>query len=247
VFHVKHPEETQHLPVRVEARITELGEQYRLSAGQRSSLGAILLMLSSAEHAPTTVKEPLEAVDIHLADALSGLAIEEIQNAATIADIGAGAGFPGLPLAVALPLARFGLIESQARKCEFIKALCGEVGVENADVLNTRVEDWVGGIGRNDVVVARAIAPQPVVLEYAAPLLRLGGSLVDWRGRRSLEEEEVSLAVAAKLGLELMRVVHTEPYAAARDHHLHVFRKCAETPPQFPRRAGIARKRPLGP
>jgi 16S rRNA (guanine527-N7)-methyltransferase len=243
---VKHPDDPQELPGAVQRRIARLADRYELSVGQRAQLHSILLILAADEHAPTTVRDPHAAVDVHLADALTALALEEIQGAAAIADIGAGAGFPGLPLAVALPLVRFGLVESQARKCEFIKTLCADVGVENAQVLNTRAEDWGGGVGLNDVVVARAVAPQPVVLEYAAPLLRLGGSLIDWRGRRGAEEEEVSLAAAATLGLELVRVVHTEPYAAARDHHLHVFRKCSETPERFPRRAGIARKRPLG-
>jgi 16S rRNA (guanine527-N7)-methyltransferase len=246
VFHVKHPDDTPGLPTAVAARIVQLGGHHGLSAGQIAQLQAVLLILAADEHAPTTVREPHAAADIHLADALTALELEEIQRATAIADIGAGAGFPGLALAVALPRVRFSLVESQTRKCEFVRAVCEEAGIENAQVLDTRVEDWDGGMGHNDAVLARAVAPQPVVLEYAAPLLRLGGSLVDWRGRRSAEEEEASLAAAALLGLELVRVVRTEPYATARDHHLHVFRKCSATPPRFPRRAGVARKRPLG-
>jgi 16S rRNA (guanine527-N7)-methyltransferase len=95
-------------------------------------------------------------------------------------------------------------------------------------------------------VLARALAPQPVVLEYAAPLLRMGGTLIDWRGRRNADEERAAARAAQTLGLRLAEVRKVEPFPAATDRHLHVFVKDRETPDRFPRRAGIARKRPLG-
>jgi 16S rRNA (guanine527-N7)-methyltransferase len=119
-------------------------------------------------------------------------------------------------------------------------------GVENAHVICTRAEGWEEGRSRNDVVVARALAPQTVVLEYAAPLLRLGGSLVDWRGRRARPEEDAAARAAAELGLRRLEIRRVQPFAGARDHHLHLFAKVDETPARFPRRAGMARKRPLG-
>jgi 16S rRNA (guanine527-N7)-methyltransferase len=109
-----------------------------------------------------------------------------------------------------------------------------------------RAEQWSAGLVANDVVTARAVAAQPVVLEYAAPLLRLGGVLVDWRGRRSSAEEAAARTAAAELGLELREIRRVTPFARAAHRHLHVFEKVAQTPPRFPRRAGIARKRPLG-
>jgi 16S rRNA (guanine527-N7)-methyltransferase len=96
------------------------------------------------------------------------------------------------------------------------------------------------------VVVARALGSQPLVLEYAAPLLRVGGSLVDWRGRRDPREEARALAAAGELGMERAEVRRVTPFAGVRDRHLHVFVKTAPTPPRFPRRPGAARKRPLG-
>ena len=107
----------------------------------------------------------------------------------TIADIGAGAGFPGLALAIALPDSEVRLVESQSRKCAVHRRAAAAAGVENARVVQRRIEEWSEGLGDNDVVVARALAPQPVVLEYAAPLLEIGGVLVDWRGRRNVDEE----------------------------------------------------------
>ena len=158
----------------------------------------------------------------------------------------AAPGSRASPLAVALPGAHVSLVESQRRKCEFLDRMCACAEIENADVVWGRVEEWREGLLRNDAVLARALAPQPVVLEYAAPLLRLGGSLVDWRGRRVPEAERAAARAAEELGLRRVQVLRVQPFAGARDHHLHVYMKVGETPARFPRRAGMARKRPLG-
>ncbi|HEY2537244.1 MAG TPA: 16S rRNA (guanine(527)-N(7))-methyltransferase RsmG [Solirubrobacteraceae bacterium] len=217
-----------------------------LSQRQGSQLEALLHLIESDEHAPTTVRRADEAAGVHVADSLTALELEWIRSAAYIADLGSGSGFPGLALAVALPGVEVTLVESQRRKCEFLQRACLSAEIENARVVWARAEEWREGIDRADVVVARALAPQPVVLEYAAPLLRIGGALVDWRGRRRADEESATDCAAEQLGLRLLEVRHTEPYEGARDHYLHVFEKATETPPRFPRRAGMARKRPLG-
>jgi 16S rRNA (guanine527-N7)-methyltransferase len=219
---------------------------YELGAGQLATLGRVLVALERDEHAPTTVRAPDEAARRHLADSLAGLEIDLIKDGRALADLGAGAGFPGVALAVALPRTHVSLVESQRRKCEFLERLLAAAEIENATVVCARAEQWGDGCARNDVVLARALAPQPVVLEYAAPLLRLGGALVDWRGRRKPQEERAAAAAARELGLELREIRHVEPFAGALDRHLHVWLKTARTPERFPRRAGIARKRPLG-
>jgi 16S rRNA (guanine527-N7)-methyltransferase len=226
--------------------LDQLAERYGLNGDQLAQLQAILLELQDDEQAPTTVTEVDEAIDVHLADSLTALEIGEVADAGRIADIGSGAGFPGLPLAVALPEAQVSLVESQGRKCEFIERACAAARVVNASVVSSRVEEWGEGIASNDVVLARALAPQPVVLEYAAPLLSPGGLLVDWRGRRNPDGESAARHAAGLLGLRLREIRHTEPYESALHHHLHVYEKVAETPGRFPRRAGVARKRPLG-
>lgn len=217
-----------------------------LSRRQVSQLEALLSLVETDERAPTTVRSAEEAADVHVADSLTALDLEPVRSAERIADLGSGSGFPGLALAIALPGAEVALVESQRRKCDFLERACAHAEIENAQVLCTRAEEWHEGIGRGDVVVARALSAQPVVLEYAAPLLRLGGVLVDWRGRRRAGEESAAACAAEQLGLSLLEIRHTEPYKGARDHHLHVFEKVANTPPRFPRRAGVARKRPLG-
>lgn len=223
-----------------------MAERYGLAEAQRRQLAAILGELAADELAPTTVRDPARALDVHLADSLAALALTVVRGARVLVDAGAGAGFPGLALAVGLPGSEVVLVESRARKCAFIERVYAVAEVENARVVCARVEEWREGMGCGDVVMARALAAQPVVLEYAAPLLRLGGVLVDWRGRRDAEEEAAAALAAEELGLHLAEIRHVEPYEGARDHHLHVYEKVHETPARFPRRAGMARKRPLG-
>jgi 16S rRNA (guanine527-N7)-methyltransferase len=227
-------------------RMGELAARYGLSASQRRQMLALLAILHGDVRAPTAVTVPERAVDVHLADALVALELPALRTAAVVSDLGSGAGLPGLVLAIALPAAEVLLVDSQARKCDFMASAAETLGLDNARVVCARAENWHAGMGRSDAVVARAVAVQPVVLEYAAPLLRMGGTLVDWRGRRGPTDEEAAVRAARELGLRRIEIRRVEPFADARDHHLHLFEKVAETPARFPRRAGMARKRPLG-
>jgi 16S rRNA (guanine527-N7)-methyltransferase len=181
-----------------------------------------------------------------MADSLVALELEVLRDARRVADLGSGAGIPGLPLAIARPEAEFLLVESVGRKCEFIERAISACGVANALAVNARAETWPDGLGRFDVVTARALAPLAVVAEYAAPLLRVGGTAVFWRGRRDPEDEASATAATAELGLLIGEIVSVQPYPAAVHRHLHLMSKVMDTPPRFPRRAGMAAKRPLG-
>jgi 16S rRNA (guanine527-N7)-methyltransferase len=194
------------------------------------------------------VRDPAEAVDLHVADSLAGLEVPELRAAGRIADVGSGAGFPGLPLAIALPETRVDLIESARRKCEVIERLSAAVGIDNARTVPTRAEEWAAGEGREayDIVAVRAVAPLPILLEYAAPLLRLGGALVAWKGSRIDDEERAAGAAAMALGMGSGSALPVAPFEGARDRHLYVFTKQQPTLERFPRRPGMARKRPLG-
>jgi 16S rRNA (guanine527-N7)-methyltransferase len=229
-----------------ESRLDALVERFSLGARQREQLELLLTELSEDSHAPTSVRIPARAVDVHVADSLIALELEPVYHAARMADLGTGAGFPGLPLAIARPDVEVRLIESQGRRCRFLERVVTRIDAQNVRVLCMRAEASIGGAGEQDVVLARALAPQPVVLEYAAPLLKLGGTLVDWRGRRDEKEEMSSLRAAEELGVECVEIVRVEPFEGARDHHLHLYRKVTDTPDRFPRRPGMARKRPLG-
>jgi 16S rRNA (guanine527-N7)-methyltransferase len=199
------------------------------------------------------VSEPTRARDLHVADSLSGLEVEALAGARRIADVGSGAGFPGLVLAIALPAARVDLIESAARKAAVIDRLARAARVENARSVTGRVEDWAraapalgGGRGAYDAVTARAVASLAVLAEYAAPLLRPSGVLVAWKGALEPEEVERGERAGAELGLSLEEVRPVEPFAGARRRRLVVLRKTAPTPERIPRRPGRAVKHPLG-
>ncbi len=226
-------------------QLERLCGRYGLNGRQHDQLDVILQRLAASGHAPTTVRDPERAVDVHLADSLVALELDVLSTAGRVVDLGAGAGFPGLPLAVALPASEIRLVEAQARKCAFVESVRVSAQIVNARVVCARAEEWVEGMEINDVVLARALAAQAVVVEYAAPLLRVGGTLVDWRGRRDRAEENAGERAAERLGMKLVEIRRVEPYAGARDHHLHLYLKVRETPGGFPRRAGMARKRPL--
>jgi 16S rRNA (guanine527-N7)-methyltransferase len=213
----------------------------------------LLSALDAEPDPPTSVREREAALDAHVADSLSGLEVESLREARLIADVGAGAGFPGLPLAIALPGARVDLIESSRRKGAVIERLAAAARVENARTIVARAEQWAalppaagGGREAYDVVAARAVAPLAVLTEYAAPLLRRRGVLVAWKGARDREEELAGRKAAGALAMAVEEVRRVVPFEGARHHHLHVVRKLASTPAGFPRRPGMARKRPLG-
>lgn len=224
--------------------VAELAARYGLAADAHGRLIALLDRLSRPE-APTSVHHGRAAVDVHLADSLAGLLVPAVREARTIADLGSGAGLPGLVLAVALPDARVHLIESQARKCAFIAGAATAIGVRNADVTCIRIEEWRAGRERCDVVCARAVAALPVLCEYAAPLLDADGVLVAWKGAVSQEEQDDAEAAAATVGLEAAGVLAVTPFAGSERRTLHLWRKVAATPSGYPRRTGMATKRPL--
>jgi 16S rRNA (guanine527-N7)-methyltransferase len=226
-------------------RLAALASEHRLSEAAVPQLEALLALQANDPTVSTTVRDPADAVDRHVADSLSALVLDEVRSARRIADIGSGAGWPGLALASALPEARVALVESVGRHCRYLSRAVAEAGLAKVTVVHARAEDWPEGIGAHDLVTARALAALPVLCEYAAPLLVEGGSLVAWKGSVAPDELADGGAAAAVLGLESTEPIRVIPYAGARDHTLHVFRKVAPTPARFPRRVGVAVKRPL--
>jgi 16S rRNA (guanine527-N7)-methyltransferase len=229
----------------IEARLRDLAAQHGVPDGAVAPWRAVLDLLAADATAPTTVREPARAVDAHVADSLTGLAVAELRSAGRIADLGAGAGFPGLVLAAALPDAQVALVESAGRKCAFLERAIAAAGLANAEVVHARAEEWRAGLNVNDAVTARALAPLGVLCEYAAPLLRPGGVLVAYKGVRDQAEEDAGARAADVVGLERGPVLAVEPFAGADHRNLHLYFKVRETPSRFPRRPGMARKRPL--
>jgi 16S rRNA (guanine527-N7)-methyltransferase len=229
----------------VSRRLEELATRYALASGTAKALARLLELLRDDATAPTRVRDPAVAVDAHVADALVALELDRVRRARRIADLGAGAGFPGLVLAAALPDAEVALVEANGRKCLFLARAAEQMGLANAEIVGARAESWPGGIASCDVVTARAVAPLAVLVEYAAPLLEVGGTLVAWKGRRDGEEERHGAAAATATGLEPTEVRPVQPWIGAEHLHLHLYVKVASTPNRYPRRPGMASKRPL--
>lgn len=230
------------------AASAELARHWSLPARAAEQLPELLQLLEADRTAPTAVTDPRTALDVHIADSLVALDIGALRRAQTIVDIGSGAGLPGLPLAIALPSARHDLVEASRRKCDFIERAATRCSVPNVRVVNQRVEQWASAKGREryEAAVARAVAGLATLLEYAAPLLQPGGKLIAWKGSRDRDQEQRGQRAAEQLGMSAEEVLPVKPYPASRERHLHLFTKTGETPASFPRRPGMAGKRPLG-
>lgn len=218
-----------------------------LDRAAREKLHVVLELLATERASVSSVVDG-RAWQVHVEDSLTGLDVPELRAAGRIADIGAGAGFPGLVLAVALPTARIDLIESVGRKCEFMRRAIEAAGIANATVLNCRSEELGAGAGRNayNAVTARAVGRLSTLAELASPLLKPNGALVAWKGKRDEEEEAQLQRASESLAMHQETVLSVGDRAGSEHRHLHIIRKAGETPENLPRNPGIAKKRPKG-
>jgi 16S rRNA (guanine527-N7)-methyltransferase len=218
-----------------------------LDPAGREKLRAVLELLA-VERASVSSVVDKRAWQVHVEDSLTGLEVPELRGAGRIADIGAGAGFPGLVLAVALPETKVDLVESVGRKCEFMRRAIELAEIPNATVLNTRSEDLALGDGRDsyDTVTARAVGRLSTLAELASPLLKPDAILVAWKGKRDEEEEEQLQRASQSLVMAPEQVLDVGDRAGSEHRHLHIIRKTGETPSNLPRNPGIAKKRPKG-
>jgi 16S rRNA (guanine527-N7)-methyltransferase len=216
----------------------------------RERLEPVLELLARDPASLSSVRDPDEAWRVHVLDSLSGL--ELVGSPARLADVGAGAGFPGLVLAAALPATRVDLIESVGRKCAFIERAIAAAELDNADVVCTRAETWAaepppgGGREAYGVVTARAVGRLSTLAELASPLLRDAGALVAWKGRRDPAEEAELERAEPRLAMSAEVVRAAGPESGFEHRHLHLVRKRGPTPADLPRRPGVAKKRPRG-
>lgn len=186
----------------------------------------------------TAIRDLEEARHVHVEDALTAL---PFLGEGPVVDVGSGGGSPGIPLAAARPDLRFDLLEATGKKCAFLRRWAAEF--PNVDVVCARAEEHAAGAGRDayGTALARALAPPPVAVEWCLPLVRPGGRLI-LLTTEAASLERRSAAAAAELAGRLDSAVSV---LDAERRRLLVFAKTGPTPERFPRRAGIARKRPL--
>jgi 16S rRNA (guanine527-N7)-methyltransferase len=176
----------------------------------------------------TAIRDLGTARAVLLDDALRGVALVS-GTEGDVVDVGSGGGTPGIPLAAALPERRVTLLEAERRKCAFLEQWVAEL--PNLSVVWGRAEEQP--LERFGVAVAKALAPPPTAAEWCLPLVREGGLVVLWVGG-TVEPDRVA-AAAARIAGEL----------EAAPPGLLAIRKTGPTPAGFPRRTGVARKRPL--
>jgi 16S rRNA (guanine527-N7)-methyltransferase len=186
--------------------------------------------------------------DRHLDDALGLAAIRQPQPGELWADLGSGAGLPGLPLAVAYRSASFTLIDAQRRRLDWVEKTAGELRLSNVSVVHARLEDYGHGPARHsfDVAAARALAPLPVVAELGLPLLKTGGLLLVPRGRPVTDELDQASSACEQLGGRLDGVIPNPSSPIDRLGFVVIMAKIAATSPRFPRRSGVPARTPLG-
>jgi len=184
----------------------------------------------------------------HLLDCLAPLALGcPLTPGQRVADLGSGGGFPGLVLALVLPGVSFTLIEATRKKAEFLVNAAAALALPNVAVWPRRAEEAGAAEGREafDVVMARAVAELPVLVELAHPLLRVGGELLAWKGPDVAGEASAADGALSRLGGWFRRSWCYELPAGKGRRQLVAVVKTGPTPEGFPRRPGMAAKRPL--
>jgi 16S rRNA (guanine527-N7)-methyltransferase len=162
-----------------------------------------------------------------------------------VIDIGSGAGFPGIVVGIARPDLRVTLLDSRQKKVSFLEDVIQGLALSNMSAVAARVEDY-GASHRNefDYVVARAMARLDVLVEYAMPLLRKNGYLLSMKSEKTQEEIQIASRALKELNAEI--VDRKEYEIEGKKREVLVIQKVKDTPEKFPRRAGMALKRPLG-
>lgn len=184
----------------------------------------------------------------HFLDSLTCILAWRDRPPVALVDVGSGAGFPGLPLKILQPSLQLTLVESVGKKAEFCRHMTGALGLEKVEVLQTRAEE-VGRMAdrreRFDWAVARAVANLPVLVEFLLPLVRIGGAVVAQKGASGPAEAHASENAIRVLGGRLRQLMRVDLPGVAEERYLVVIDKVAATPSNYPRRVGLAAKKPL--
>jgi 16S rRNA (guanine527-N7)-methyltransferase len=196
----------------------------------------------------TAITEPLAIEIRHFLDSLSILKVASLAPNASVIDVGAGAGFPGLPLKIIAPQIKLSLLEATGKKIKFLEAVVEALKLNGVKMVNARAED--AGQDRSqrekyDLVVARAVAHMPILAEYLLPLCKIGGRCIAMKGESAANEISLAENALRILGGRFVQITPVELPHVAETHYLVVIEKIAATPPMYPRKPGIPSKKPL--
>lgn len=228
--------------------LSELGTSLAPAQLQQMDEFRRLLLEENRRQNLTTIESDYDFAVKHVLDSLSCLATGLFDLPRRLADLGTGAGFPGIPLQIARPHLKTCLVDSLHKRTAFLERVVTTLGLSGCEVLSERAEN----LGRNPpwreslaLVVVRAVASLPVLAEYAIPLLSPGGHFVAMKGPGFAAELEDGNYAAGFLGARLERVVELTLPLSGEPRALVVYRKDRTTPTGYPRRPGLPAKRPL--
>jgi len=190
----------------------------------------------------TAITEPAAVAKLHLLDSLTVLTVADLDRKKII-DVGCGAGFPGVPVAIACPDAKVTLLDSLGKRMNWLESILPQLGV-SAQCITARAEDAVTDHRETfDYATSRAVARLNILLELTAPYVRVGGAVIALKGAAARQELDEAKNAVKKLGLKLEEIRDFTIDGAT--HSIIVLRKIAHTPPQFPRRYAKIKQSPL--
>ncbi|WP_245901049.1 16S rRNA (guanine(527)-N(7))-methyltransferase RsmG [Deinococcus yavapaiensis] len=207
-----------------------------------------LLVEASGRMSLTTIRDESGIVAKHFVDSLSCLRSEVLNSSMSVIDLGTGAGFPGLPLAIACPHLDVHLLDATRRKIEFVGSVIEALELPNAHPHVGRAETLgrqEGQRGRYDRVVTRAVSTLATLVELSLPLLRDGGVLIAQKGPSVVDELEAGRKAAKLVGGEVEQVIEFRLPITGETRSLVLVRKTRSTPAAYPRREGVPHRSPL--
>ena len=191
----------------------------------------------------TGITEDAPVAKLHLLDSLTVLACADLEGKSII-DVGCGAGFPGVPLAIACPGAKVTLLDSLTKRMNWLETVLPQLGVENAECITARAEEAVATRRESyDYATSRAVARLNILLELTAPYVKVGGAVLAMKGAAAREELEEAKSAISKLGLKIEAVREFPVDGTA--HAVIVLRKVSPTPAKYPRRFAKIKQNPL--
>lgn len=196
----------------------------------------------------TAIRDPQEFTVKHFIDSATCFCLPEYAQADKIVDMGTGAGFPGVPLAILSPEKEFVLVDSLNKRLKIIQELCQTIGINNVTTIHNRAED-MGRDSRHrekyDMCVSRAVANLSVLCEYCLPLVKPGGVMAAYKGADADKELEEAKNAMKTLGATEYRMEKTAIGQEASMHRILIIKKTGKSPSKYPRKAGTPAKEPL--
>ncbi len=226
-------------------------KEFQLSNEKIDKLHQLIeeVLLVNQQFNLTSVREPEAAWTKHVVDSLQGLKTNLFEGHKAVIDVGSGAGFPGLALAIARPELKLRVLDATRKKCDFMQATSDKFEL-NVKAMNERAEDAGQSVvwrERFDIGIARAVGGLSEVCELVLPFVKVGGHAILWRGEKGRDEARVSKGAVKILGGAFGENAFFPYYLPDHElkYHILVIEKIKRTPGPFPRRVGIPKQKPL--